>query len=121
MRPPPLDRGRCLIRKASGEQLIKDKPQRVDIAADAGFAFSNLLWRHVGRRTGSFAAATGIVVAEGQPEVRDAHPPSSIEHDVGWLQITMQQSAIMRGRETRADLVCGLQSFVRGQAAYAAQ
>ena len=121
MRPPPLDRGVCLIRKASGEQLIKDQPQRVDIAANAGLALSNLLWSHVGRRTRSFAPTGGIVVAEGQSEVGDAHPPSSIEHDVGGLQITMQQSAIMRGGQAGADLVRGLQSLVRGQAADAAQ
>ena len=121
MRAPPLDRSGCLIRKASGEQLIKHEPQRVDIAANAGFALSNLLWSHVGRRTCSFAPASGIVAAEGQPEVRDAHPPSSIEHDVGGLQIAMQQSAIVRGGETSADLVRGLQSLVAGQAADAAQ
>src|ERR1700730_9634312 len=97
MRPPPLDRSGCLIREASGEELIKHEPQRVDIAANAGFAFSNLLWRHVGRCTCSLAPARGVVVAESQPEVGDAHAPSSIEHDVGGLQITMQQSAIMRG------------------------
>ena len=121
MRAPPLDRSGCLIRKASGEQLIKDEPQRVDIAAHAGFAFSNLLWSHVGRRARSFAPARGIVAAEGQPEVGDAHPPSSIEHDVGGFQIAMQQSAIMRGGKASADLVRGLQSLVRGQAADAAQ
>ena len=49
MRSPPLDRSGCLIRKASGEKLIKHESQRVDIAANAGFAFSNLLWSHVGR------------------------------------------------------------------------
>ena len=90
MRPSPLDRGVCLIRKAPGEQLIKHESQRVDIAANAGLALSNLLWSHVGRRTCSLASARGIVAAEGQPEVRDAHPPSSIQHDVGGLQITMQ-------------------------------
>ncbi len=90
MRPSPLDRGVCLIRKVPGEQLIKYESQRVDIAANAGLALSNLLRSHVGRRTCGFAAARCVVAAEGQPEVRDAHPPSSIQHDVGRLQITMQ-------------------------------
>ena len=90
MRPSPLDWGVCLIRKVPGEQLIKHESQRVDIAANAGLALSNLLRSHVGRRACGLAAARGIVVAQGQPEVRDAHPAASIQHDVGWLQITMQ-------------------------------
>src|SRR5208283_5500897 len=113
---------RCLlIRKVPGEQLIKYKPQRIDIAANAGLALSNLFRSHVSRRTCGFAPARCIVAAQGQPEVRDAHPPSSIQHDVGRLQITMQQSAIVRGRQTGADLVRGLQSLIRWQTTYAAQ
>ncbi len=90
MRPSPFDWSVCLIRKVPGEQLIKYESQRVDIAANAGLALSNLFGSHVGRRTRGLASASGIVAAERQPEVCDAHPPSSIQHDVGWLQITMQ-------------------------------
>ena len=112
MRPPPLDRSVRLVGKASGEELIKHETQRVDVAANAGLALSDLLWSHVGRRTRSFAPAKGIVAAQGQAEVGDAHPPSSIEHDVGGFQIAMQQPAIMGGGEASADLVRGLQSLV---------
>jgi hypothetical protein len=65
--------------------------------------------------------ASGIVVAEGQSKVGNAHPTSSVEHDVGGLQITVKQSAIMRSRKTSADLVRGFQSLVRWQTPYAAQ
>src|SRR5271157_2722141 len=112
MCPSPFDRGVCLIRKVPGKQLIEYESQRIDIAANAGFALCDLFWSHVGGRTGSVAPARGIIATESQPEVRDAHSSSSIQHDVGWLQITMQQSAIMRGCQTSADLVRGLQSLV---------
>ena len=88
---------------------------------EAGFTFSDLLGSHVGRRTRSFAPATGVVAAEGEAEVGDAHPPSSIEHDVCGLQVAMQQSVIVRGGESGADLVRGFQSLVRRHAANAAQ
>src|ERR1700686_1726843 len=97
MRSPPLNGGGCLIRQASGEQLIKDQSKRVDVAANAGFALRNLLGSHVGGRPRSLALARGVVATECQSEVRNAHPASPIEHDVGGLQIAMQQSAIMCG------------------------
>src|ERR1019366_3083754 len=74
----PLHWGVCLIRKVPSEQLIKHEPQRVDIAANAGLALCNLLWSHVSRCTRSLAPSRCIVAAEGQPEVCDAHAPSSI-------------------------------------------
>ena len=121
MRPPPLYGSGCLIRQPSREEFIQDEPQRVNITAHAGFTFSNLLWSHIGRRTRSLASAEGIVAAEGEAEVGDAHTASSVEHDVGGLQIAMQQSAIVGGSKARAYLVCCLQSLVGGQAADAAQ
>jgi hypothetical protein len=60
-------------------------------------------------------------MGQGKTEVSDAHPPASIQHNVGRLQIAMQQPAIVRGSETGADLVRGFQSLVGWQAADATE
>ena len=60
---PPLDRSGRLIRQAAGKELVKYQPQRVDIAANAGLALSNLLGSHVSRSARSLAASRGVVAA----------------------------------------------------------
>ena len=108
--------------KAPGEQFVKHNTHRVDVAANAGFAPVNLLRSHVGQRTGNFVPARGIVAAQGQAKVRDAHPASAIEHDIGGFQIAMEKcrESCAAARPAHS-LVRRLQSLVGGQAPDAAQ
>ena len=54
----------------------------------------------------------GITGERGQTEVRDAHLPAAVDHDVGRLEIAMQHAAFVRGGETGTDAAGELERFV---------
>ena len=57
----------------------------------------------------------------GQAEVRDPHVAAAVDHDVGGLQVAVQDAAVVRGGEARADLARDLERLVRRQPADAPQ
>lgn len=61
---------------------------------------ASLLGRHVGRRADDIARQMQCLVAvksSGKAEIADPWCPVSIEQDVTWLQVTMDQIFFMRG------------------------
>ena len=103
------------------EHLVEHQPQRVDVAACRDLAPGLLLRRHVGGRAASQIADRDLFRERGQAEVGDAHLAPAVDHDVGRLQVAMQDPALVRGGESRADLSCELDGFVLRQPADAPQ
>ena len=99
---------------ASGEQLVHHQPQREDVAASRDLAAEQLFRCHVGRRAGSHVLD---VSDRRQAEVHDPHSPRVVEHDVGRLQIAMDDAALVRGGEPCAQLPGDLDGLVVGEAA----
>ena len=101
-------------RASSREKLIDDQPQREDVTALRHLTSEKLLRRHVRRRAGSDV----LDPSHGrEPEVHDAYAARSVEHHVGWFQIAVDDTTLMRGREPGAQLPCNLCGFVFGKAA----
>ena len=107
-----------LERPPAREELVEHQAERVDVAPHRDLAARELLGRHVGRRAG----ADVLHVAHGrQAEVHDADLAGAVEHDVGRLQVAMQDAALVRRREARAELPRDLERLVLRQPADAAQ
>ena len=110
---------------ASADQLVEDQPEREDIGLHAGAAGDELLRRHVcdgaaargvgrlgrGRRATACAGwvEVGLVPIEpsGQAEVEDLDQAAVGEHDVGGLQVAMEDAEPVRGGEAVGDLDAG--------------
>ena len=104
-------------RAAPGEELVEDEAERVDVAARRDFAAGELLGRHVGGRAG----AQRFAGRSRQAEIGDADPAVAVEHDVGGLQIAMDDAAIVRRGQARAHLPRDLDRAVLRKAADAAE
>jgi len=76
-----------------------------------------LLGRHIGRRAG----AQHFAGRARQAEVRDADPAVAVEHDVGGLQIAVDDAAVVRRGQPRARLPRHLEGAVLRKAADAAE
>ena len=105
-------------RAAAREELIDDEAQRKDVAPGGDLASEELLGRHVRRR-----ARTDILDPpnRGQAEVHHAHSAGAVEHDVGRLQIAMDDAALMGGGESRAQLARDVGGFVFRESANPAE
>src|SRR6185503_1502002 len=85
---------------ATGEELVEDEAERVDVAARRDLAAGELLGRHVGRR----ARAQRLARRPGEAEVGDPDLAAAVEHDVRRLQIAVDDAAVVRRGESRANL-----------------
>jgi hypothetical protein len=86
------------------EQLVQDKPQRVEIAADGDFLPRALLRRHVLRRpradlVGPYRPGDGR-----ETEVGDLRAASPVDHHVRRLEVAVEDPLLVRRRETHAQL-----------------
>ncbi len=108
---------------AAGGKLIEDQAEGEDVGLDAGLAGDELLRRHVGdgaaasgvggARVGRVALAVGpggielgLVRSQptGEAEVENFDEAAIGEHDVGGLEVAMEDAQIVRGGEAVRDL-----------------
>ncbi len=116
-----------------GGELVEDQTEGEDVGLDAGLARDELLRRHVGDRStaggvggaggrrGVLAGGTGRVKvglvggeAPGEAEVEDLDQAAVGQHDVGGLQVAMEDSQVVRSGETFRYLDTGRQNELEG-------
>ncbi len=132
MRRRPVDRN-VALRQSAGkraidgecalprEHLVQHEAQRVDVGPRRRPATFQLLRCHVAgraRNLWSIAPPGGEI---GETEISEVCPTLSVDQDVRRLEISMQDAAVVRRREARAELPCELQRLVRWQSADAPQ
>jgi hypothetical protein len=99
----------------TGEDFVEDETERVDVRPRRGAATSELLGRHVRGRPGEQMRIATFVGERRKAEVGDAHTAVTIEQGIRRFQIAMQDAAIVRRRESRAQLSGDLERLVRRQ------
>ena len=110
---------------AAAGELVKDEAESEDVGLDGGAAGDELLGGHVGdgaalggvgclgreRRVaaGSGGVKVGLVAAEltGKAKVEDLDEAAVGEHDVGGLEVAMEDADQVRGGEAVGDLDAG--------------
>jgi hypothetical protein len=105
----------------AGEDLVEHEPERIDVAPSRDLPALELLRRHVGRGAAADVARRDLLREGGQAEVRDHHVAAAVEHHVRGLEVTVEDTLVVRGGEARADLPRHLQRLVRRQPADAAE
>jgi hypothetical protein len=83
----------------AGVDLVQHQSKRVHVASDRRSPARQLLRRHVSRRPCNLSRLGFVFGRDSETEIRDANAAVSVEHDVGWLQIAVQHSALMHGCE----------------------
>ncbi|MEK6286878.1 MAG: hypothetical protein AABO57_14155 [Acidobacteriota bacterium] len=92
------------INSLAGEQFIEHEAQRVDVAALRDFFARELLGSHVRRSTRQDVFFAKLLAHYRQTEVGDARFAAAVDHHVGRLEIAMQDTHLVGGGESRADL-----------------
>jgi hypothetical protein len=88
---------------AAGEELKEYEAEGVQVASHGGFVAAVLLGGHVGR--GSGERAPGACGGEGgEAKVGDAGVTAAIDEDVGGLEIEVEDSGVVDGREAETEL-----------------
>ena len=80
--------------RAPGQHLVEHDAQRVDVAAGIAFPFQPLLRRHVVQRAHQ-RAGDGVARAAddlGDAKVADDGLPAPGQHDVGWLDVAVDDA-----------------------------
>jgi len=95
---------RCVERALAREQLVEHEAERIDVAARGDLDSLELLGRHVVRRAGADLGAGDIRGQRGEAEIRDAHLPRAVDHDVRRLEVAVQDPLGVRGGEAGTDL-----------------
>ena len=93
--------GWIVVCSLSGEKLVEHETETVDIAPLGNFFTGPLLGRHVGRGAAADVAALHGAGRRCQTEIRDASLSALVDHDVRGLQVPMQDSLVVCGREPR--------------------
>ncbi len=97
-----------------GEDLVKQQPQRVNIALHRDFGARQLLRRHVGRSAAAHVALQ-LLGQPREPEIHDDHLAAAIDHHIRRFQIAMQDALFVRRIQSRAELAGGLHRLVHRQ------
>ena len=111
---------------AAGGELVEDEAEGEDVGLNSGLPGDELLGRHVGDGAaaggvgaafgggaigllGSGGVEVGLVGAEaaGEAEVEDLDEAAVGEHDVGGLEVAMEDAERVRGGEAVGDLDAG--------------
>ena len=106
---------------APGQHFIEHHAQRKKVGADRGAGTLQLLGRHVHRCTGEVLHSRQFERQTGESEVHEPHPASPVDHDVGGLQIAVQNAVFVGGAQTGANLPGNLKSFFTGRTAHPSQ
>jgi hypothetical protein len=97
----------------SGENFIEHQARRIEVALDAGILTRELLRRHVrGRSVSRFFKGKGARHTR-QAEIGDTHLAAAVNHDVGRLQVAVNDAMLVCGREAGADLPCHFDGLIR--------
>ncbi len=118
---------------AAGGELVEDEAEGEDVGLDAGLAGDELLGGHIGDgaaaggvggsggRHGALAGGAGGVEvgligreAAGEAEVEDLDEAAVGEHDVGGLEVAMEDAEGVGRGETVGDLDAGGEDELRG-------
>ena len=87
---------RRLCRIAPGEQVVQRGPQGIDVAPGIRLPLAILLRRRIASRAeGGCVSGLPRLEQAGDAEVNELHLPISIQHDVGRLQITEDDSRLL--------------------------
>ena len=113
------DRLVSAARALASEELEHHQAERVQIAAHRGLLSAQLFRRHVRGRAGDRAVV--FVVGERESEVHDLRLAARVDHDVGRLQVAMQDPFRVRGHQTRRDAARDVDRFVFGESTDAPQ
>ena len=108
---------------AAADHLVEDEPDGEDVGLDAGLAGDELLRRHVGDGAatrgvggpgecgrhvlhGERGVEVDVLALElaGEAKVEDLDEAAVGEHDVGGLEVAMEDAQVVRGGETVGDL-----------------
>ena len=95
----------------AGENFIQDEAEGIDIAARRDFRAGKLFGRHVGGSAGAKFFACQVFAKRGKAKIRDAHAAATVEHDVSWLQIAVQNAVFVRGGQAGAHLSRDIEPF----------
>jgi hypothetical protein len=90
-------------RTFTGEHLVQDEAQRIEVAAQGNLLAGQLLRRHVEGRAMADLGLGDPCGVGGEAEIHEAGLPAPIDHDVGGLEIAMDQPFAVGGGETCAD------------------
>src|SRR5262249_16233266 len=105
----------------SREQLVQDQAQGEEIAAGCDLVSAELLRRHVRRCASARFMDVQVLDRGGQAEVGEANLAAAVEHDVGRLQIAVQQPQLVDGRQPIAQFGGNGRCLVLGHPADAAE
>ena len=111
----------ALERAAPGEHFIEEQAQRIDVGADGDALAGELLGGHVGGRAGADGVFGHLVAGDGEAEIGDAHGSAAVDHDVGGLEVAVEDAAVVGRGEAGAELAGDLQGLILGEPADAPQ
>ena len=108
-------------RSLARENFIEDQPQRINVAAGGYFSPPQLFGRHVGWGAAANLRPADVIGHSRQAKVGDHHLASSIEHDIGRLQVAMENALGVGRGQSRAEMACNVERFVGREPADAPQ
>ncbi len=103
------------------EHFVQHKAERINVTPRADLFAGELLRRHVGGRPAAHFGPADVVGDSRQSKIRDDDLAAAIEHDIGGLQIAVQDSLGVGRREARAQLAGDLDGFVLRKTSNAAK
>ncbi len=103
-----------LERAVTGQHLIEQAAKRPDICALVDLLAERLLGRHVGHRPHHDICPRQVsgALQPGQTEVHDLGLAFGCEHDIGRLDIPMDDSFAMRFRQSFSDLESDVKDLI---------
>jgi hypothetical protein len=116
-----LEQGRerriALERDATREDLERDDPERVQVAAMVDLGGLRLLGAHVVRRPDDVARSGRAlhVLVLGDAEVHQPRDAVAVQHDVGRLQVAVDDAGVVDGLERVGDLDRDVEGLCCGQ------
>src|SRR6185436_17224070 len=99
LREPPLLKGGRLKHALANEELVNDQAERKNIRLRREGSADNLLRSHVRGRTRNLSCRAALR-GHRKSEIDDASMPATVDHDVGRLQIAVQDSLVVCGRQS---------------------
>src|SRR3974390_1507597 len=105
----------------AGEDFIEHQTQRINVAERGDFPALELLGSHVGGSATADLGPADIVGDAGETEIRDNDLTATVEHDIGGLQIAVENSFDVGGGKSGANLTGDLDGFVLRDPANAAE
>jgi hypothetical protein len=102
------------VRGSPSEQLEQQRSDGVHVGLCCQSAAGELFRRHVCRRAGNLPGLL-LVCEARKAEIGNPHLAAAVEHHVGRLQVTMEDTAIVGRSQTGTHLPHDLDGFVRGE------